>query len=129
MKFRHMPTPRWPVWVPPRVFQFYCQRIEPSRASTAQTLSGDVGYRTPSTIRIDPRIAAGPPALNSPDPSPLTTIGYVPAPPRPPPPPPPPGPGAALLRPVAPEPSMNPRATHASESCLTFVLSMYLSAL
>ena len=38
-------------------------------------------------------------------------------------------PQAALLRPVAPEPSVNPRATHANESCLTFVLSMYLSAL
>jgi hypothetical protein len=48
--------------------------IVPSRASTAQTLSGDVGYSTPSTIRIDPRIAAGPPVLYSPAASPTSTF-------------------------------------------------------
>ena len=37
------------------------------------------------------------------------------------------GPGRA--RPVAPEPSVNPRATHASESCFTFVLLMCFSGL
>ena len=47
-------------------------------------LSGDVGYNTPSTIRIDPRRLGGPPVLYSPVPSPPTMRGIGAPPPRPP---------------------------------------------
>src|SRR4029453_6694415 len=87
-------------------------------------LSGDVGYNTPSTMTIDPRKLGGPPVLYSPVPSPPTMRGIAEPPPRP---NPPPGPGAA--RPVAPEPSMKPRAPQASDSCFTFALVICLSGL
>src|SRR5205814_9000137 len=80
---------RFPVWVPPFVFQAKCHRICPSRASAAHALSGVEKYSFPFTSRIELTIRLdlelGPLSFSSPVPSPPIIVGAAAAPPpRPP---------------------------------------------
>src|SRR6185295_635013 len=107
-RFPHIPRPRFPVWVPPFVFQTKCHRMCPSRASAAHALSGVEKYSFPFTSRIELTIRLdrelGPLSFSSPVPSPPIMVGVT-APPNPPLPPPP-----ALFKPaVIREVHTNPR--------------------